>query len=74
MADFLQHHEERYRRMRRMLEERSDTIVLPVTRKKDRPLGSIRHCTVAGKPVASGETIGLRPDDGVVSSGVVFEP
>lgn len=33
-----------------------------------------RKCTVGGKAVSSGETIGLRPNDGVVSSGVVFEP
>ena len=33
-----------------------------------------RKCTVAGKPVASGDDIGLRPNDGVVSKGVRFEP
>ncbi|HQW29397.1 MAG TPA: glycosyl hydrolase family 28 protein [Verrucomicrobiales bacterium] len=33
-----------------------------------------RKCTVAGKPVAAGAGIGLRPNDGVVSSGVIFEP
>lgn len=33
-----------------------------------------RKCTVAGKAVTSGADIGLRPNDGVVSAGVVFEP
>ena len=33
-----------------------------------------RKCTVAGKAVSSGADIGLRPNDGIVSSNVVFEP
>ncbi len=33
-----------------------------------------RKCSVAGKAVSSGSDIGLRPNDGTVSSGVVFEP
>jgi len=33
-----------------------------------------RKCTVAGKAVSSGADIGLRPNDGIVSANVVFEP
>lgn len=32
------------------------------------------HCTVAGKPVASGKDIGLYVNDGIVSANVTFEP
>jgi len=33
-----------------------------------------RKCSVAGKSVSSGADIGLKPNDGIVSKGVVFEP
>lgn len=44
--------------------------------KSDPPIAEIvfRKCSVAGRPVSSGADIGLRPNDGVVSEGVVFEP
>lgn len=54
-----------------------DAIVKERKEQGDGPLISdilFRKCTVAGKPVSSGVDIGLRPNDGVVSRDVVFEP